>query len=519
MSAETSHDAVVVGGGHNGLVAAALLARAGRRTLLLEATDRLGGMATLAANCGRLSPSVVRELGLERHGLKLSGRTTPTTLLLDGGRRLTLDPDDTASAQAAIAELSAADAERWPDFQQRIARLAAGLAPFLERTPPRLSLAEWSERWELLKLGFAVRRMGRADMRDLLRILPMNAADLAEEEFESAPLQGLVSFDAVLGEWLGPRSPNSVFTLMMRYAGGAAGRPGTPVAVNGGPDALIAVLEAAARAAGVEIRTGSPVRRILVEDGMVAGVALDGDEEIRAPMVLSGAHPATTLLELVGPRHLDSDFVQTVRLARGRGVTAQLDLALDASPPGLDPAAAGRFVHAPDIGTVERAFDAAKYGGLGDDIPFEMNFRDTGKGLRANVIVQYVPRTLRGADWETEGPKLADRLVERIESLWSGFRERVSEAVLTGPAEIERRFGAPGGHWHHLELGLDQAFLLRPVPGWAQYRTPVDGLFLCGAGTHPGGWITGQPGLNGARAALAAAKGRMAAAEPAEVSR
>ncbi|MCR9219083.1 MAG: NAD(P)/FAD-dependent oxidoreductase [Alphaproteobacteria bacterium] len=505
MSGAAPFDALVVGGGHNGLVAAALLARAGRRTLLLEASDRLGGMATLAQDCGRLSPTVVRELGLERCGLRLSARAPRTHLLLGPDRRVTIDPDDVAATRAALAALSPRDADAWPGFQQRMARLAAGLAPFLEQTPPRLSFSDWRARWPLLKLAFAVRRMGRADMRDLLRILPMNVADLAEEVFETDALQGLVAFDAVLGDRLGARSPNSVFTLMLRYAGGAPGRPGTPLCVEGGASALIAALETAARGFGAEIRTEAPVARILVEDGAAAGVALEDGTELRAPLVLSSAHPGATLLNLVGPRWLDGDFVRAVRLARGRGVTARLDLTLDGPPPGLVDAAGDRFVHAPSIAMVERAFDAMKYGGVPQDPPFALRLAARDGALTASALVHGAPHDLRGADWAEEGPRLAARIVERLETHWPGFKARVTEARLTDPAQVAARFGAPGGHWHHLELGLDQAFLLRPVPGWAQYATPIDGLFLCGAGAHPGGWITGQPGLNGARAALAAA--------------
>eukprot|EP00752_Nemacystus_decipiens_P001208 g1208.t1 len=464
-------------------------------------------MATLAQDCGRLSPTVVRELGLERHGLRLAARAPKTHLTLGPERRVTIDPDDAAATRAALAALSPRDADAWPRFQQRMARLAAGLAPFLEQTPPRLSFADWRSRWPLLKLAFAVRRMGRTDMRDLLRILPMNVADLAEEVFETDALQGLLAFDAVLGDRLGARSPNSVFTLMLRYAGGASGPPGTPLSVEGGAPALIAALEAAARGFGAEIRTGVPAANILVEDGAAAGVALEDGTEVRAPLVLSSAHPGATLLQLVGPRWLDGDFVRAVRHARGRGVTARLDLRLDGLPPGLEDALGDRFLHAPSIAMVERAFDAMKYGGVPDDPPFELRLSARDGALTASALVQGAPHDLRGADWAEEGPRLAARIVERLETHWPGFKARVTEATLSDPTQIAARFGAPGGHWHHLELGLDQAFLLRPAPGWAQYATPIDGLFLCGAGAHPGGWITGQPGLNGARAALAGAGG------------
>ncbi|MBP5855718.1 NAD(P)/FAD-dependent oxidoreductase [Marivibrio halodurans] len=503
------YDAIVIGGGHNGLVAAALMGQIGKRTLLIEASAELGGMAVHAPAIGRLSETVVRALALDRHGLRFRTRSLATEILREGTSPLPLQPDDPAATRQAIHALSPADAEAWPHFQQRMARLAAGLAPFLERTPPRLRLDDWGERWELARLGFAVRRMGRADMRDLLRILPLNVADLAEEVFESDVLRGLLSFDAVLGNRMGARSPNTVFPLLMRHAGGAGCRPGTQAVAEGGTAALIDALRKAAASHGVEIRTDAPVARILVEDGRATGVELTDGGTIRAGTILSSAHAGTTLIDLVGPRHLDTDFTRAVRHARGAGVTAHLILNLSAPPAGGDPdtLATTRRVHAPSIQAVERAFDRAKYGELPEDPPFEVTVVNEGEGhARAHALIQYVPGDLKDGDWKTERDAFTKRLVARIEDLCPDLAGRVEGAHLATPADIAARHRAPGGHWHHLETGLDQAFMLRPVPGWAQYRTPIEGLFLCGASTHPGGWISGQPGLNGARAALAAEK-------------
>jgi phytoene dehydrogenase-like protein len=508
---QSRYDVIVVGGGHNGLVAAALAARAGKRTVLLEATEELGGMARLAPAVHRLSKTVVEALGLERRGLSFTSAAQRTRVLDGDGGALTLDPNDRAGTARAIAAVSAADAQSWDALQQRLARLAAGLAPFLEETPPRLDLSAWDERWRLLKLGFSIRRMGREDMRDLLRILPLPVADLAEEELESPLLQGLLAFDAVIGQKMGARSPNTVFPLVLRCAPGAGAPAGAAALVEGGVDRLVDALAQAARDEGAEIRTNAPVARVLTRDGVATGVALAGGEEIEAPILLSSAHPKTTLLDLVGPRALDADYVRTLRCARGEGVTARLDLTLEGAPDGLVPGE--RVVYAPSLGHIERAFDQAKYGGLPDDPPLEITLEGD---RRASVLVQYAPRALRETSWAEARDAFTTQLIQRLDALVPGLAARIQEATLTTPEEIEGRFAAPGGHWHHLELGLDQVFLLRPTPGWAQYRTPIEGLFLCGAGAHPGGGITGQPGLNGARAALAAAKAGLRRPTPAE---
>lgn len=511
---QSRYDAIVVGGGHNGLVAAALAAQAGKRTLLLEASAELGGMARLAPAVHRLSANVVEALGLKRRGLAFANAAQRTRLVGgaegEGGGALTLDPDDPAATARAISAVNSADAEAWPRLQRRLQRLAAGLAPFLEETPPRLALSDWGERWRLMKLGFSIRRMGRDDMRDLLRILPLPVADLAEEELATPVLQGLLALDAVMGQKMGARSPNTVFPLVLRNAPGAGAPAGAAALVKGGTARLIEVLAQAARDAGVEIRTDAPVAHITTRDGVATGVALAGGEEIAAPIILSSAHPKTTLLDLVGPRALDADFVRTLRCARGEGMTARIDLTLDGAPEGL--ALGERLVYAPSLAQVERAFDQAKYGGLPDDPPLEITLESE---THASVLVQYAPRTLRGTSWAEAREGFTAQMAARAGALVPGLKPRVQEVTLTTSEDMEGRFAAPGGHWHHLELGLDQVFLLRPAPGWAQYRTPIDGLFLCGAGAHPGGGITGQPGLNGARAALAAAKAGLRRPAPA----
>jgi len=517
MSTADRYDAIVIGGGHNGLVAAAYLAKAGKRVLLLEAGDRLGGMAgardiggglsvATATTLGMLSPQVVKDLRLAGHGLRYRHDALETLALGEPGQRIRIVPGDPSATAESVGRLSPYDAQRLPAFQDRLARLSGALRGFNGRTPPRLKLDDWRERMRLLHLGWSIRRLGRADMRDLLRILPMNVADLAEEVFESDLMRGLVSFDAVLGNMFGPRSPNTVFTLLYRWAGEVEGRRGVYAVAEGGTQQVIEAIAAAARACGAEIRIGARVERISAEDGRVSGVVTTDGEEIRAAQVLSSAHPRRTLLDMVGVEHLDADFVRQMRFIRSNGATARVDMVL-AAPPDLggdagDPLAT-RLVIAPSIASLERAFDVAKYGGFSETPPLQTVLSGTGDGRYVlSATVQYAPSRVAGEDWAALKPRLEQQTVAVLDAHLPGLAGKIEGVASLTPAEIEERWDAPGAHWHHVETGIDQAFLMRPVPGWAQYTTPIDGLLLCGAGSHPGGWITGQPGANAARRAL-----------------
>ena len=503
------YDVVVIGAGHNGLVCAAQLARAGRRTLVLEARARVGGAAVtrefapgFRASTGAhllygLPASLDAELGLAGHGLRSAAERLPTTSLLPDGTIADVDPGPAAIEGAARAA-----------FDRRIARFAGYLAELHARVPPRLGTPDWSDRFELLRAGFGLRRLGRRDMRELLRIGAMNAYDLLDETFESPPLKGALAFDAVLGTNFGPRSPGSVFTWLHRLAGLGAGGGRGLWCPQGGVGALSAALESAARAAGATVRTGAPVARILVEADRAAGVELDDGERIEAAVVVSGADPKTTLLRLLGARHLDAGFVRTVRHLRNTGLAAKLHLALDRAPQivGVDPARLrGRLVIAPSMDYVERAFDHSKYGEWSTAPALEITLPSLADPSLApggahvlSATVQYAPYTVAGG-WELERPRLMEALLDALERHAPGLRRSVVAAQLLVPPDIEREYGIAGGHWHHLELALDQFHLLRPTPGARGHATPVPGLYLCGAGCHPGGGVTGLAGRNAAQ--------------------
>ena len=502
-------DGVVIGAGHNGLVCAALLARAGRRVLVLEARDRVGGAAVtrefspgFRASTGAhllygVPASLCAALALPRHGLRAAAQRLPTTSLLEDRTAVDVDPGPAAIEAPARAELD-----------RRLARFACYLAEVHSRAPPRLGTADWSDRFERLRLGFGLRRLGRRDMRELLRIGAMNAYDLLDETFESESLKGALAFDAVLGTNFGPRSPGSVFTWLHRLAGLSAGGGRGLWQPEGGVGALSAALESAALAAGATVRTAAPVARILVDADRASGVELESGERIEAPVIVSGADPKTTLLRLLGTRHLDAGFARRVRHLRNNGLAAKLHLALDRAPSfaGVDPQRMrGRLVIAPTMGYLERAFDHSKYGEWSAAPAIEITVPSVADPALApagahvlSAIVQYAPFAVTGG-WDGERPRLLEAVLDTLERHAPGLRRSVVATELLAPPDIEREYGIAGGHWHHLELALDQFHLLRPTPGARGHATPLPGLYLCGAGCHPGGGVTGLAGRNAAQ--------------------
>jgi phytoene dehydrogenase-like protein len=512
------YDCIVIGGGHNGLVCAAYLAKSRRRVLVLEAANEVGGAAVTrefapgyrVSSCAHLlhlmPHELMQELALEAQGLRLAHAAMPTTALSSaGGVPLSLGVDGGSSLAAA----SRADALAYPRYAARLQRLAQALRPILANVPPRLGTDRWSDRLALLRLAWQVRRLGRRDMRELLRIIGMNVYDLLEEHFDTPLLKGALGFDAVLGANFGPRSPGTVLTLLYRLAAqGEGARIAQPV---GGLGALTDALAKAAAAAGAKIRTGAVVGRIDVLEDRVRGVTLKSGESIGADVVISSCDPQTTFLGLLGTEHLDTGFVRRVSHLRTRGLAAKLHLALDQLPAftGLSAAAlTGRLIIAPSLEYIERAYNHAKYGEFSSDPILEITVPTVNDASLAppgkhvlSAIVQYAPYALR-AGWEHERQRFTDLAIDTIERYAPGLRRAISCAEVLTPVDIEREFRITGGHWHHVDLAFDQFFMARPLPGAAQYQTPVPGLYLCGAGCHPGGGVLGMAGRNAARQVL-----------------
>lgn len=524
-------DVIVVGAGHNALVTAAYLARAGRRTLVLERRQRVGGAAETAAlggvrvprlahTVGRLRPSIVRDLELRRHGLQLVAPDVRVFAPQADDRAVTLWADEARTVESLRA-WSPRDAERYPDFDRLVRSLGRFLGDLAGRTPPDIRSPGLGDALTGLRLGRTFRGLGRHDAHTILRVLPMAVADFVAEAFEIDAVQAAIAWRGVQYCAVGPWSAGTTAILLGDSSGNDGGAAGQTVFALGGPGALSEALAAAARAAGAEIRCGAEVAAITSRDGAVTGVALASGEEISAPSVVSGLDPKRTLTGLCDPVAIGPTLRWRAGNYRTPGVVSKVNLALDGLPRfraagGEDETLLrGRIVVAPGIDTIERAFDAAKYGNVSDRLVFEatvpslvdpslVDGAPAGTHV-VSVLAQYTPYRLREGSWDDAERRegVGNAVVGALEELAPGFSSLIREREVLSPLDLEREYGLSGGHPLHGEPGLDQFFLWRPLLGHARYRLPIDGLYLAGSGAHPGGGVTGQPGHNAAREILA----------------
>ncbi len=520
-------DVVVIGAGHNGLVAAAYLARAGLRTLVLERREVVGGacvteelwpgfrISRAAYVAGLLRPVVLRELGLAARGLRFLRREPASFTPLPDGSGLFLGADRSASCDS-VRRFSARDAARYGAWEDFLSAVAVALEPLLDAPPPDPARLAWRDLPVLLRLARGAFRL-RRELPQALELLLGPARPVLERWFESEPLRATLATDAVIGAFAPPSAPGTGYVLFHHGMGQTGGARGVWAYVEGGMGRLSEALAEAARAAGAEIRTGAPVASIQVAGARVAGVALEGGGAIEAPIVVSGADPRRTLLGLLGQGHLPGDFARALGALDFRSPCLKINLALarlprfrgrGAAAPG--PEHAGTIhLGATSLPALERAFEAAQRGALPErplvelTLPSALDSSLAPPGRHvASLFVQYVPPCLDADGWEPVREPFADRVLALVDEVAPGFSESVLHREVLAPPDLERIFGLTGGNLFHGAMSLERLLCLRPLPGWSRYRTPVRGLYLCGAGTHPGGGIMGACGRNAAREIL-----------------
>lgn len=512
---------IIIGAGHNGLVTACYLAKAGLKPLVLERRGVAGGAcvteefhpgfraSTLAQNTGPLSPQVLKDLRLERHGLELIKPEVQVFAPHSSGQSICIYQDVKRTADE-LSGTSAKDAKNYPDFVSTFARIGRALAPLLRMTPPDIDRPSKGELWDLGKLGLSIRGLGKKDEYRLLRYGPMAVADLAAEWFENELLRAIVAARGIFGAFAGPWSAGTSAALLLQAATDEhAFAPAT--FVKGGMGALSQALAKVATEAGAELRTNAEVASVSVTDGKAVGVVLTNGEEISARAVISNADPRTTFLKLVDPAEFDPSFLTKVRNYRAQGTAAKVHLALSGLPQfgslngDSHEKLSGRIHIGPDIDYLERAFDAAKYGDLSPrpyldvTIPSLTDQSLAPQGAHVmSIHAQFAPYYLKDGDWQSRSEELGDTVVDAL-SEYANVKDLIVGRQVITPLDLEETYGLSGGHIHHGEMTVDQLFAFRPLIGWARYRTPIEGLYMCGAGTHPGGGVTGMPGANASR--------------------
>lgn len=522
-----SRDIVIVGGGHNGLVAAFYLAKAGFKPLVIERRNQVGGAAIteefhpgfrssiLAHSAGPLRPEIIQDMRLFQHGLKVVDENDIAVLALSpDGRHLALYDDYRGNKSAQeIDKFSSKDAARYVEFHAALQSVSRVIGKALALTPPEIVSPTKPDLFGLLQLGRAARGLGKKNMYQLLRWGPMAVSDLAAEFFETELLRATIAARGIFGTSLGPWSAGSGLVFLLRAA--ADPNPaGSNFFAVGGIGAITQAMASAAQQAGAEIRTGAEVIEIQVRKTHVQGVVLSTGEQILAKTVVSNADPRRTFFKLTDPSLLSPTFTKRLQNFRMNGTVAKVNLALSALPTfaglnGNAEALSGRIQIGPDIDYLERAFDEAKYGNfsrapyLEFTIPSltDPTLAPEGKHVMS-IYMQYAPYKLRDATWDSQRTALADTVVKTLSQYAPNLPERILSHQIITPLDLEETYGLTGGEIFHGELSLDQTFTMRPFLDWARYRTPIEGLYLCGSGTHPGTGLTGGSGANAAREIL-----------------
>jgi len=521
-----SFHTIIIGGGHNGLVTAAYLAGAGRRVLVLESRELVGGCAvteeiwpgykvsTASYLVSLMQEKVIRDLDLPRFGYKVDPKDPAFFSPFPDGRYMFMWQDRVKTCWE-ISKFSQKDAETYPKYEAYLERLAVVAESLLLTTPPNFPPAGVGDFIDYVKLLGHLRGLTRQEIVGLVKIFTQSAADFLDEWFESEQLKVTLATDGVIGANGGPRSPGTAYILLHHCMGGVNGHRGLWGFVRGGMGTVSNAIADSARARGAEIRTNAPVAKILVRDGRARGVVLEGGEEIQGEIIVSNLDPRRTFLKLLDPADVEPEYLAGIRKFRSEGTSLKMNLALRGLPefkalPGTPGPQHGATMHiCPSVEYVERAWDDAKYGRPSRSPLIEMtiptmydpSLAPAGHHIMG-IFLQYAPYTLKDTTWDDEREPYTERILDVIEEYCPNIRQVVVDHQTLSPLDLERRFGITGGNIFHGEMSLDQMFVLRPLAGWAKYRTPVRNLYLCGSGAHPGGGVMGAPGHNCAREIL-----------------
>ncbi len=522
-----SYDAIVIGGGHNGLVSAAYLARAGLRVLVLEKRAIVGGACvteepwpgykvnSLAYLCSLLQPRIIRELELEQHGYRIDPKDPSFFTPLPDGRHMMFWRERDKTLRE-IAKFSKKDAEAFTAYEEQLERLSDVIENTLLETPPDLPFRSLRDLTALAKMGWDVVRLHPRDLAAFVKIMSQSVKDYLDERFESETLKATLATDGIIGACGSAATPGTAYTLLHHVMGGATGQRGLWGFVRGGMGMISQAIASSARSRGAEIRTSAGVARIKTSDGRATGVVLENGEEISAKIVLSNADPKRTFLGMLEPDGLEPEFLQAIKNLRMDGYVFKLNLGLRGLPrfkaypgEGTLPPHRTTFHVCPTIDYIERAWDDARRGMPSRRPILECTFPSVYDPSMApaghhvmSVFVQYAPYRLKEGTWDAVKERFADRCLECLTEYLPDLPSLIAHRQAISPLDMEREYGLTGGNIFHGELALDQMFFMRPVAGWARYRTPVRGLYLCGSGTHPGGGVMGAPGHNCAREVL-----------------
>lgn len=503
------YDAIIIGGGHNGLACAGYLAKAGKSVIVLEAADQLGGLgatrefapgykASVAHTLPQLTNKLVNDLQLQNHGFELAAKSLQTVALSAEGKHITVGNGEVKGA-------SDADAESYKTYRELLGRFADTMDATWHKTPPVMTEGGLKDLSTLGVFGIKLRTLGKDDMREFMRMIFLPAQDMMDEFFETPLLKAALTWDYNVGNKLAPRSPNNaVLNQLLKMSGDISGNGSLPLP-EGGVGGLISALEKAAESFGAEIRTGCPVAKVIVADLQATGVQLESGESFSATHVISNADPKTSFFKLLGAQHLDVEFTHRINRLRMNGMVSKVHLALNGEPEftGLN-RAESRLLIAPTMRYIENAFDHTKYKGMGEDLTMEVivpslhdsSLAGAGKHV-VSIQVQYTPYDIEGG-WDVHRDTLLENVIKTLEKYAPEIRSQIVASELLTPVDLEQQFRVTGGHWHHGEFAIDAWWMNRPAYGGSQYKSPVAGFYLCGAGSHPGGGIMGAAGANAA---------------------